>query len=143
MDLASEILKTLSTEIVKALEAGINKQLSRSISYSAFRLFYNLFKRNNPVTIRTAREIAREDIHNSLAQIPNFDFKMFINDGKINDLGKKLLQKNYNVGINLMKKELNTMSAFKVIINSDFRMQIYNLVLLSVQQSAIVLMPKT
>jgi len=139
---AKIIKRDFPTEIVKALEAGANKHLNSSIFYSPLRFFYRKFEKNNPQTMNQARDTVKNDIVLILSDIPNFNFEIFIKDGVINPLGKKFLQRNYNIGINLLKKKLTLMSAFRVITNSNFRNQIYEFVLLSIRNSAIAFIKK-
>ena len=127
--------KVIASKIVFALECGVNKHLDRSIVYSPLRFFYNRFKKNNPQTIQNARSIIANDIRTIIAGIANANSEMFVESGEPNEIGKKLLQRNYNIGINLLKKELTVVKAFKVITNSGFRMQIYNYILALVKKS--------
>ncbi len=131
--------ENLSSQIVKALESGVNKHLDRSILYSPLNFFYTRFKKNNPQTINHARDIVKSDVMNLLTQIPNFNAAIFFDGEEINPLGKKLLNRNYTIGINLLKKQLSVITAFRVITNSHFRLQTYNFILSQIQKSILSL----
>lgn len=131
------LVKTdLATEVTRLLEAGVTKHLNSSIFYSPLRYFYNRFKKNNPQIIYNARNIVRQDIAQVLQKVPDFHQGYFILNGEATDTGKSFLKRVFNIGINLLKKRLTIMQAFKVLTNSDFRMQVYGLILKSVEKSA-------
>jgi hypothetical protein len=129
--------KELAREAVKAMEAGFYKHLNRSFIYSPFKLFFNLFKKSNQGTIAHAKEVIRQDVQKILQQIDNFEESKFIDDDdKITPIGKKFLQKCYNIGINILKKDLTIGLAFKAIRDHNLRGQIYDNILHSVQNVA-------
>lgn len=121
--------KNLATEIVRIVEAGIDRHLNRSIVYSPFRLFYNLFKKNNPQTMNRVRTMVSDDIGECLNDIKNFDANIFISNDQITPPGTELLRICYNIGINLMKKELTVVMAFKALRSIEVREKVYNYVL--------------
>ncbi len=127
--------RDIPQEIVKAFEAGIDNYLARSIKYSPFRLFYNMFKRSNPQLVSQVREMFRNDILEKLLEIPDFNPGAFVQGEELTIKGKKLLQICYNIGIHLLKKRLNVVTAFRVIQNADFRHQIYTYVLQTVKRT--------
>ena len=131
-----EIEKDLSIEIVRAIEAGINKYLNNSIVYSPFKLFYNLFKRANPNAMDSIRGRVRNDIYNRLIRIEGFNFEIFLINNEFTDKSKGLLKICYNIGIHFLKKELNVVTAFRVISNANFRSHMYNHMLDLVERSA-------
>lgn len=131
------VKKDLYVEIVRALEAGVDKQLNRSFLYSPFRLFYNIFKKNNPQTMDYARQSVRHDVEHILEEIPNFNSELFIKDGKITKIGRQILQKSYSIGIHILKKKLTVVSAFKALRDNQFRTQIYNYMLSCIKNAAI------
>jgi len=134
--------RELSFEIVKAMETGVNRYLNKSIIYSPFRLFYNLFKKANLNLIEQARNMVREDVRRQLDSIENFNDKTFIEGSTIKPKGMKLLQICYNIGIRLLKEKLTVMTAFKVMRNHELRDEIYNYILNEVKEAAQYVMVK-
>ncbi|MDA9231107.1 hypothetical protein N9O56_00860 [Rickettsiales bacterium] len=127
--------KDISSKIVFAIECGINKHLGRSIIYSPLRFFYNRFKKNNPQTIQNVRHRVANDIRTMIFGMQNVESEMFIQYGELNDTGRKLLQRNYNIGINILKKQLTVRSAFRIISNVQFRSVLYDKILLLIKSS--------
>lgn len=125
-----------SMEIVKAIESGVHKHLDSSITYTPFKLFYAIFKATNPKMMNNVKGVVRNDIYNRVTAIPDFDFNVFINGAELTPKGKQLLQISFNIGIHLLKKDLNVASAFKVVTNAAFRSHIYSYVLDVVSRSA-------
>ena len=134
------ISNTVSDEVVRLLEAGINKHLNKSFRYRPLRYFYRKFQRNNPQVVANARHIASQDIAQVLSQIMGYNESNFVVNGQVTDDGKIFFKRVYNIGINLLKKRLTVMQSFRAITNSDFRMQVYDFILKSVQKSASDLM---
>ena len=134
------ISNTVSDEVVRLLEAGINKHLNKSFRYRPLRYFYRKFQRNNPQAVANARHIASQDIAQVLSQIMGYNDSNFVVNGQATDDGKLFFKRVYNIGINLLKKRLTVMQSFRAITNSDFRMQVYDFILKSVQKSASDLM---
>ena len=131
------IEKNLSAEATRLLEAGITKYLNQSIIYSPLRLFYNLFKKNNPQTIASIREIVREDIEKCLNDIENFKEEIFVASNGWTMPGKDFLRSCYNIGIDVLRKKLTVMMAFKVLRNAEVRDEIYNNILQDVRSAAV------
>jgi len=133
--------KNLQTEIVKALEDGFNKHLNRSIIYSPFRLFFNLFKKSNPKSIERAREIIREDVFHIMSEVVGFDESVFlVKQNQFTPKGKELLKKCYNIGIRILKKDLTVMLAFKALRNHELREEIYQDILVQIQNAIFMLL---
>ncbi|MES2676686.1 MAG: hypothetical protein V4612_00015 [Pseudomonadota bacterium] len=132
--------QNLSAEIVRLLEAGINKHLNRSFIYSPLKLFYNLFKKNNPQTIASIREMVRDDVEKCLSEIDNFKQEIFVAANGWTMPGKDFLRACYNIGINLLRKKLTVMTAFKAFRDSAVRDNIYNDLLEEVRSAAIKVM---
>ena len=132
------LVKTdLATEVTRLLEAGVTRHLNSSIFYSPLRYFYNKFKKNNPQTVDSARNIIRQDIAGILSQIPNFRTELFVREGEATENGKLFLTRVYNIGIKLLKKHLTIRQAFSVMTNSSMRMRVYNFILKSVEKAAV------
>lgn len=125
-----------SLEIVKAMESGVHKHLDNSIPYTPFKLFYAIFRAANPKIMNNVKGVVRNDIYNKLMSIPGFDFAVFINGSEFTLKGKQLLKISFNIGIHLLKKDLNVVSAFKMVTNAQFRNHIYAYVLDLVGRSA-------
>jgi hypothetical protein len=132
--------KNLSAEVTRLIEAGINKHLNRSIIYSPLRLFYNLFKKNNPQTIASIRELVREDIEKYLNDIADFKQEIFVASNGWTMPGKNFLRSCYNIGIDLLRTKLTVMVAFKAFRNAEVRDGIYNDILEDVRSAAIIVM---
>ncbi len=132
--------KNLSAEVTRLIEAGINKHLNRSIIYSPLRLFYNLFKKNNPQTIASIRELVREDIEKCLNDTANFKQEIFVASNGWTMPGKDFLRSCYNIGIDLLRTKLTVMVAFKAFRNTEVRDGIYNDILEDVRNAAIIVM---
>ena len=132
--------KNLSAEVTRLIEAGINKHLNRSIIYSPLRLFYNLFKKNNPQTIASIRELVREDIEKCLNDTANFKQEIFVASNGWTMPGKNFLRSCYNIGIDLLRTKLTVMVAFKAFRNTEVRDGIYNDILEDVRNAAIIVM---
>ena len=131
------LVKTdLATEVTRLLEAGVMRQLNSSIFYSPLRYFYNKFKKNNPQSIDSARNIIKQDIAEILAKIPKFRDDLFVYNGEATDNGELFLTRTYNIGINLLKKHLTVRQAFRVLSDSNARMQVYEFMLKSVEKAA-------
>ena len=128
--------RDISLEIVKAMESGVHKHLDNSVSYMPFKLFYAIFRAANPKMMDQVRGIVRNDIYNKLVSIPDFDFSAFTLGQEITPKGKQLLTIAHNIGIHLLKKDLNVVSAFKMVTNADFRNHIYSYILDLVGRSA-------
>ncbi len=128
--------KNLSAEVVRLLEAGINKHLNQSIIYSPLKLFYNLFKKNNPQMIDGIREMVRDDVENCLNKIENFNQELFVSPSGWTMAGKDFLRSCYNIGINILRKKLTVMMAFKIFRNPEMRNELYNYVLDEVSKAA-------
>jgi len=127
--------RDLSFEIVKAVETGINKYLNRSITYSPFRLFYNLFKKSNPKLIEQVRATVRNDIENILQSITNFKPEFFIEGNAIRPKGIRLLQICHNIGFKLLKEKLTIITAFKALKNQQLRNEIYSYILGEIEEA--------
>jgi hypothetical protein len=128
--------KNLQTEIVKALEAGFNKHLNRSIVYSPFRLFFNLFKKSNPKSIERVRVMIVEDVLEIISALEGFSEAIFlVKQNQFTPKGKELLKKCYNIGIRILKNDLTVMLAFKALRDSELRQEIYQGVLEQVQSA--------
>jgi len=123
------------TEIVKAIEAGVNRHLNNSLVYSPFKMAFNLFKKANPRLMDQIRGIVRNDIHTTLSQIPGYNPGIFLMNDQITPKGKQMLKISYNIGIHLMKKQLNVMMAFKALYNAPVRNQVYTYILQVTQRS--------
>lgn len=135
--------RNLPTEVAHALEAGFNKHLNRSIIFSPFRLFFNLFKKSNPKIMDKVREVIRSDIAQLLGGLENFSEAIFIvKQNQITPAGKEFLTRCYNIGIRLLKKDLTVMMAFKAIRDAELRDQIYGHILEQIQNSAFELLNK-
>ncbi len=132
--------KNLSAEVVRLLEAGINKHLNRSILYSPLRLFYNLFKKNNPQTIASIREMVRNDVEQCLGEIDNFNQEIFVAANGWTMPGKDFLRACYNVGIDVLRKKITVMTAFQAFRNAAVRDNIYNDILEDVRSAAVKVM---
>ncbi len=133
--------KNLQIEIVKALEDGFNKHLNRSIIYSPFRLFFSLFKKSNPKLMERAREIIRKDVLGVLTEITGFDETVFlVKQNQFTPKGKELLKKCYNIGIRILKKDLTVMLAFRAIRDQQLREEIYNNILVQVQNAVFIIL---
>jgi hypothetical protein len=132
--------RELPSEIVKAIEIAINRCLDRSIVYSPFRLFYNLFKKSNPKLMEHTRKLVARDILEYLNTIDNFTPEIFISENTIHPIGKILLQYCYNIGVVLMKKKLTVILAFKVLRNAALRDETYSYVLNEVRKATIMVM---
>ena len=126
-------MNNLSAQATKLLESGATKHLNRSFVYSPLRYFFNRFKRNNPKTIEQARQIVKQDIQQIFNQTPNFNENLFLQSEVPTKTGKEFLTRIYNIGINLLKKDLTVRKAFKILTNSTFRSQTYNQILKSIQ----------
>ena len=127
--------RDFATEIVIAMERGVDKYLAASIKYAPFRIFYNLFKKANPILMDQIRGAVRNDVYNVITAIPGFSFEVFLVDDELQPKGKQLLQICYNIGIHILKKQLNVRMAFKVVTNSHVRNQIYSYILNVVERS--------
>jgi len=123
------------TEIVKAIETGINKHLDSSFKYSPFKLAFNLFKRSNPRLMDQVRGMVRNDIQVTIAQIQGYNPEVFMSGGILTIKGKQMLKISYNIGIHLMRNQLNVLMAFKALTNSAVRNQIYTYILQVTQRS--------
>lgn len=133
--------KTLQTEIVKALEDGFNKHLNRSIIYSPFRLFFNLFKKSNPKSIEHAKQIIAEDILEIISAIEGFNESIFlVKQNQFTPKGKELLKKCFNIGIRILKTDLTVMLAFRALRDYALRQDIYNNILEQVQNAVFVIL---
>ena len=129
-------LAFLSSEIAKIIESGIEKQLSQSIKYSPFRLFYSLFKKKNPQTIQRIRNMLANDIQESLSSIEGFDATIFTKNNTMNDTGRLLRKRSYNIGIRLVKK-LNVKMAFRALKDNSLQQKLYNYVLKQTKAKAV------
>jgi hypothetical protein len=130
------IEKDLFVEVVRLVEAGMNKFLNRSILYSPFRLFFNLFKRHNPRTMDSIREMVRNDVEQVLGNIENFNQVIFVASNGWTMSGKDFLRSCYNIGINILRKKVTMMMAFKAFRDYELRNEIYNYILEEVRLSA-------
>jgi len=129
--------KNLSAEVTRLLEAGFVKYLNQSIIYSPLRLFYNLFRKNNPQAMNNIREVIRSDVEKCLNDIDNFNQKVFVTKSGWTMDGKNFLRACYNVGINILRKKLSVITAFKILKNHKMRDKIYNYILAEVRSAAI------
>ena len=121
--------RDFGADIVKAIEAGINKHLAKSIKYSPFRLAFNLFKNANPKLMYQIREMVKNDLNNSFVNIAEYDATIFISGTDFTAKGKQILNIAYNIGIHLLRDQLNVKLAFKALYNNNVRLQIYDYVL--------------
>ena len=129
--------KDLQTKIVQALETGFNTHLNRSFLYSPFRLFFNLFKKSNPKLMDGARQVIGEDILEIISALDGFDQSIFlVKQSQLTHKGKELLKKCYNIGIRVLKKDLNITLAFRALRDSELRQEIYQHILEQVQEVA-------
>ncbi len=129
--------KNLTAEVTRLLEAGINKHLNRSIIYSPLKLFYNLFKKNNPQTIASIREIVQSDVERCLGGIENFNQEIFVAANGWTMPGKDFLRACYNIGIDVLRKKLTVMMAFQAFRNAAVRDNIYNDILGEIRSAAV------
>lgn len=136
------IQNNVPVETVRLLEAGVNKHLNKSFRYKPLRYFYRKFQRNNPQTVANARDIVAQDIAEILSQMMGYNEAAFVVYGNATEAGKLFFKRVYNIGINLLKKRLTVMQAFRVISNPNFRMQVYDFILKSVQKAANEFMQK-
>ncbi len=130
------VQNAVPVEVVRLLEAGVNKHLNKSFRYKPLRYFYRKFQRNNPQVVANAKNVMAQDIADILSQVANYNESIFVVDGKTTEAGKLFFKKVYNIGINLLKKRLTVMQSFRAITNPDFRLQVYNFVLKSIQKAA-------
>ena len=129
--------KDLFSEATRLLEAGINKHLNKSIVYSPLRLFYNMFKKRNPQLMSNIRESVCNDIEQCLISIENFNQNIFVAPSSWSPQGKDFLRACYNIGIDVLRKKLTVMLAFRVMKDASLRDKIYNDILSDVQEAAI------
>ncbi len=126
--------RDLFVEMVAAIESGINKHISSTLSYSAFRLFYKLFTSTNRNLMQQIRDYVKNDIFNQTQAIKGFNTSLFINGHTITEKGRTLLQLCYNIGIHLFKNELTPRKSFSLIKDSNFRWELYQHTLDMVQR---------
>ncbi len=132
--------KNLPTEIVQAMEAGFDKHLNRSITYSPFRLFFNLFKKTNPKLMGNVRQTIREDVLEIISAIDGFDQSIFIvKQNQLTPQGKELLKKCYNIGIRVLKKDLTVILAFRALRDYKLRQETYRYVLEQLQDAVLAI----
>lgn len=134
--------RDLAKEIVKAVETGVNRFLKRSIIYSPFKLFYNLFKKSNPKTMDSVRQRVRDDIDSNTKTIENFNPEIFITGITVLPQGRKLLQRCYEIGLSILKTKLTVVLAFKLIRDAELRDEIYNDVLNDIINAVYEFTPK-
>lgn len=134
-------LSFLSSELVRMLEKGIEKQLSRSIFYSPFRLFYRLFKRNNPQLIQRVKDSMARDIAEVLSNIEHFNPKIFMEMESPTDEGRILMKRAYNIGIRVVKS-LSVKLAFKAFQDQSLQQEIYNYILTQTRDRASLILIK-
>ncbi|MFZ8864396.1 MAG: hypothetical protein ACO2XZ_00800 [Rickettsiales bacterium] len=128
--------RNFNAEIVTAIEAGINKYLANSFKYSPFRLALNLFKNANPKLIYQIREVVQNDINHFMMNISGYDPTIFVAEGALTAKGKQMLKICYNIGIHLLRDQLNVKLAFKALYNHNVRLQIYDYILEVTYRSA-------
>ena len=68
------------------------------------------------------------DIAKTLSEIENFDVTIFTKNNSLNDTGRLLRRKSYNIGIRLVKK-LNVKMAFRALRDRSLQQKIYNYLL--------------
>jgi len=128
--------RNLQTDIVQALETGFNTHLNRSFIYSPFRLFFNLFKKSNPKSIDSARQMIGEDVLEIISAIEGFDQSIFlVNQNQLTSKGKELLKRCYNIGIRVLKKDITVSLAFRALRNYELRQEIYRHILEQLQNA--------
>lgn len=122
-------LSILIKELASITEAGIERQLRQSIFYSPFRLFYRLFKNNNPQLIQQVRELLANDIKNTLQSLENWDQEIFIKKGgHLTAEGNLLIKRCYNIGIRLVNK-LSVRMAFRAMRDRSLQQELYSYIL--------------
>ncbi len=126
---------SLGFELTKLVEAGINKHLNSSIKYSPLKIAFNLFKKANPNTINQVREIITQDIEEMLINIENYHEDDFVSDGEFTTKGQMARKIAYNIGINLLKKELNVTTAFRATRSREVRERIYRYIFINLRES--------
>lgn len=116
-------------EVVRLVELGVNKQINSSITYSPFKLAFNLMKKANPNLMPQIRSIIRDDISKIISDTPEYSQPAFIENDQYTKEGKIVRKSCYNLGIFLMKKKINVMIAFKMLRNHQLRAEIYEFML--------------
>jgi hypothetical protein len=132
----SEQPREITKEIVVALEKGVDKHLSKSLKYSPFRLFFNMFRKSNPNLMTQVREYVRQDIEHLFMTIKGYNPVIFIHNNNITPEGKQMLKTSYNLGIYILKKKLTVVTAFKAVTNPKVRDDIYHFILEALIKSA-------
>ncbi len=122
-------------DLTKLIEAGINKHLNSSFLYSPLKVAYNIFKKSNPNIINQTREYIAQDIEKMLTSIDNYKENIFVNQSRLTRKGEMARKIAYNIGINLLKKELNVRTAFKATRNREVREQIYRYIFTNLHQA--------
>lgn len=128
--------RDFTTEIVRAIESGVNKHLNKSIKYSPFKLAFNLFKNANPKIMYQVRLMVRDDLSNSFLNISDYKPEIFMQNSEFTAKGQQMLKISYNIGIHLLRDQLNVKTAFKALYNHNVRLQIYDYVLEATYRSA-------
>ena len=141
--LMSDIIKqSFAKELINLVEAGINKHLKSSIKYSPLKIAFGLFKKSNPNTVQQVRAAIIEDCEEMLRNITDYSEKEFLYNGEFTKKGQMARKIAYNIGINLLKKELNVRTAFKATRNQEVRERIYSYIFLNLRESIDFLISK-
>lgn len=129
------IIRDFSLEVVREIEIGFNNFLKKSIRYSAFALFYKLFKKSYPQLINDVRYYIAQDIETILKESENFEINNITNDNyDLSIKGEKLLEEFQIFGFNILKKYLTVRKAFKLISDPEVRSEFYELFLIDIKK---------
>lgn len=129
------LIDNFALEITREIEVGINNFLAKSIKYSPFKIFYNLFKKGNTKLMDDIRHYVAKDILHILENSHDFN----IDDCSNNDYyllpyGEELLKSYEELGKDIFRKYIGVKDSFKLVSNKKFRVNFYHLFLNQVKE---------